>query len=327
MRQSLFALAATAFLLGACSEPQTSTPAAPPTTVKASVGSPITPRARCASRCCCRSAAAPRRSARPCSRPPKWRFSTPAPRNWRWPPTTAAKPPKPRPRPTARRAPTAWPWCWARCSARRPRRWRRWSTRAAPTSCRSPTTSSAAQRGVWIMGIAAPPQVRRVVDHAVDAGIKRFAAFAPQTSYGEQMVRTLESHVAVRGGTDGGERALRSQQRRPRDGREASGERAQGRGQARRAGAGGAAPPVRGAGRAGRRRHRQQVGAVHRHRRVGRARHRLRRDAARRLVCRARSGAARRLRAPLRRDLRPPAPSPGDARLRRRGARRPAWRA
>ena len=60
---------------------------------------------------------------------------------------------------------------------------------------------SAAQRGVWVMGIAAPPQVRRVVDHAVDAGIKRFAAFAPQTTYGEQMVRTLESHVAIRGGT------------------------------------------------------------------------------------------------------------------------------
>ncbi len=60
---------------------------------------------------------------------------------------------------------------------------------------------SAAQRGVWIMGIAAPPQVRRVVDHAIDAGIKRFATFAPQTPYGEQMARTLESHVAVRGGT------------------------------------------------------------------------------------------------------------------------------
>lgn len=60
---------------------------------------------------------------------------------------------------------------------------------------------SAAQRGVWVMGIAAPPQVRRVVDHAIDAGIKRFATFAPQTPYGEQMARTLESHVAVRGGT------------------------------------------------------------------------------------------------------------------------------
>src|SRR5262245_23761533 len=44
MRQSLFALAASAFLLGACGEqPNTSTPAAPPTTVKASIGSPVTP--------------------------------------------------------------------------------------------------------------------------------------------------------------------------------------------------------------------------------------------------------------------------------------------
>ncbi len=58
----------------------------------------------------------------------------------------------------------------------------------------------AASRGVWVMGISAPPQVRRVVDHAIDAGIKRFATFAPQTPYGEQMARTLESHVAVRGG-------------------------------------------------------------------------------------------------------------------------------
>ena len=60
---------------------------------------------------------------------------------------------------------------------------------------------AAATRGVWVMGIAAPPQVRRVVDHAIDAGIKRFATFAPNTPYGEQMARTLESHVAVRGGT------------------------------------------------------------------------------------------------------------------------------
>ena len=58
----------------------------------------------------------------------------------------------------------------------------------------------AAQRGVWIMGIAAPPQVRRVVDYASDQGIKRFAAFAPQTPYGQQMVQTLESQVTIRGG-------------------------------------------------------------------------------------------------------------------------------
>ena len=59
---------------------------------------------------------------------------------------------------------------------------------------------AAAQPGVWVMGIAAPPQVRRVVDYAVAQGIRRFAVFAPQTTYGEQMARTLESHVAVRGG-------------------------------------------------------------------------------------------------------------------------------
>jgi ABC-type branched-subunit amino acid transport system substrate-binding protein len=59
----------------------------------------------------------------------------------------------------------------------------------------------AAQRGVWIMGIAAPPQVRRVVDHAVDSGIRRFAVFAPQTSYGQQMAQTLESQAVLRGAT------------------------------------------------------------------------------------------------------------------------------
>jgi branched-chain amino acid transport system substrate-binding protein len=59
----------------------------------------------------------------------------------------------------------------------------------------------AAQPGVWVMGIAAPPQVRRVVDYAAQSGIKRFAAFAPQTTYGQQMVRTLEGHLATRGGT------------------------------------------------------------------------------------------------------------------------------
>ncbi|WP_422009771.1 penicillin-binding protein activator [Reyranella sp.] len=58
-----------------------------------------------------------------------------------------------------------------------------------------------AQRGVWIMGIAAPPQVRRVVDHAFESGIRRFATFAPQTPYGEQMGRTLETYVTTRGGT------------------------------------------------------------------------------------------------------------------------------
>jgi ABC-type branched-subunit amino acid transport system substrate-binding protein len=60
---------------------------------------------------------------------------------------------------------------------------------------------SVAQAGLWVMGIAAPPQVRRVVDHSISAGIRRFAVFAPRTAYGDQMARTLESQVAIRGGT------------------------------------------------------------------------------------------------------------------------------
>ena len=58
----------------------------------------------------------------------------------------------------------------------------------------------AAQPGVWVMGISPPPQVRRVVDYAFKSGLRRFAALAPRSTYGEQMTRTLESHVAVRGG-------------------------------------------------------------------------------------------------------------------------------
>jgi branched-chain amino acid transport system substrate-binding protein len=60
---------------------------------------------------------------------------------------------------------------------------------------------SVAQPGLWVMGIAAPPQVRRVVDYTVSTGIKRFAVLSPRSTYGEQMARTLESHVSVRGGT------------------------------------------------------------------------------------------------------------------------------
>jgi ABC-type branched-subunit amino acid transport system substrate-binding protein len=60
---------------------------------------------------------------------------------------------------------------------------------------------SVAQPGLWVMGIAAPPQVRRVVDYTVSTGIKRFAVLAPRSTYGQQMASTLESHVAVRGGT------------------------------------------------------------------------------------------------------------------------------
>jgi ABC-type branched-subunit amino acid transport system substrate-binding protein len=60
---------------------------------------------------------------------------------------------------------------------------------------------SVAQPGLWVIGIAAPPQVRRVVDYTVSTGIKRFAVLSPRSTYGQQMASTLESHVAARGGT------------------------------------------------------------------------------------------------------------------------------
>ena len=60
---------------------------------------------------------------------------------------------------------------------------------------------SVAQPGLWVIGIAAPPQVRRVVDYTVSTGIKRFAVLSPRSTYGDQMASTLQSHVAMRGGT------------------------------------------------------------------------------------------------------------------------------
>src|SRR5476651_1409318 len=56
----------------------------------------------------------------------------------------------------------------------------------------------AARPGVWVMGIAAPPQVRRVVDYAISTGIKRFAVFAPMTTYGDEMARALKSAANAR---------------------------------------------------------------------------------------------------------------------------------
>ena len=205
MRQSLFALATAAFLLGACGEqPQTSTPAAPPTTVKASVGSPLTPsgKTRIALLLPLSGGAAPIGQAMQQAAEMAL-FDTGAKEL-----ALAAYD-------SGESAETA-------TEAYRKARTDGVALVLGPlfgTSARAlaplvaqggsnvvsfSNDESAAQRGVWIMGIAAPPQVRRVVDYSVDAGIKRFAAFAPQTSYGEQMVRTLESHVAIRGGTMAG---------------------------------------------------------------------------------------------------------------------------
>ena len=201
MRQSLFALATAAFLLGACGEqPQTSTPAAPPTTVKTSVGSPVTPsgKTRIALLLPLSGGAAPIGQAMQQAAEMAL-FDTGA-------------------KELALAAYDSGDSAETAMEAYRKARTDGVALVLGPlfgTSAKAlaplvaqgganvvsfSNDETAAQRGVWIMGIAAPPQVRRVVDYSVEAGIKRFAAFAPQTSYGEQMVRALESQVAIRGG-------------------------------------------------------------------------------------------------------------------------------
>src|SRR6195256_6895841 len=201
MRPSLFALAATAFLLGACGEqPQTSTPAAPPTTVKASVGSPVTPsgKTRIALLRPLSGGAAPIGQAMQQAAEMAL-FDTGA-------------------KELALAAYDSGDSAETAMEAYRKARTDGVAMVLGPlfgTSAKGlaplvaqgganvvsfSNDETAAQRGVWIMGIAAPPQVRRVVDQAADNGIKRFAAFAPQTPYGQQMVRTLESQAVVRGG-------------------------------------------------------------------------------------------------------------------------------
>jgi ABC-type branched-subunit amino acid transport system substrate-binding protein len=205
MRQSLFALATAAFLLGACGEqPQTSTPATPTTTVKASVGSPVTPsgKTRIALLLPLSGGAAPIGQAMQQAAEMAL-FDTGA-------------------KELALAAYDSGDSAETAMEAYRKARTDGTALVLGPlfgTSAKAlaplvaqgganvvsfSNDETAAQRGVWIMGIAAPPQVRRVVDYSVDAGIKRFAAFAPQTSYGEQMVRTLESQVTVRGGSVAG---------------------------------------------------------------------------------------------------------------------------
>jgi ABC-type branched-subunit amino acid transport system substrate-binding protein len=201
MRQSLFALATMAFLLAACGDPpKTSTSAGQSTTVTASVGSPITPSG-------------------------KYRIALLLPLSGRAAPIgqslqqaaemalfdTGAKELALAAYDSGETADTA-------VEAYRKARTEGAALVLGPLFGTSATAlaplvsqgganvisfsndEQAAQRGVWIMGIAAPPQVRRVVDYAVDSGVRRFAAFAPQTSYGQQMVQTMESQVTMRGG-------------------------------------------------------------------------------------------------------------------------------
>jgi branched-chain amino acid transport system substrate-binding protein len=201
MRQSLFALATAAFLLAACGEPpKTSTPAGQSTTVTASVGSPVTASG-------------------------KYRIALLLPLSGRAAPIgqslqqaaemalfdTGAKELALAAYDSGETADTA-------VEAYRKARIDGAALVLGPLFGTSATAlaplvgqgganvvsfsndEQAAQRGVWIMGIAAPPQVRRVVDYAVDSGVKRFAAFAPQTPYGQQMAQAMESQVTIRGG-------------------------------------------------------------------------------------------------------------------------------
>lgn len=48
-----------------------------------------------------------------------------------------------------------------------------------------------AQPGLYVMGLAVEPQVRRVVDYAQRKGVKRFVALAPATAYGGQAMQAL----------------------------------------------------------------------------------------------------------------------------------------
>ena len=58
-----------------------------------------------------------------------------------------------------------------------------------------------AQPGLYPMGLGVQTQVRRVSDYALARGIRRFAAFAPATPYGEQATQALRNAVTQRGGT------------------------------------------------------------------------------------------------------------------------------
>jgi branched-chain amino acid transport system substrate-binding protein len=202
MRQSLFALAATALLLGACGEqPNPSTPATPPTTVKASIGSPVTPsgKMRIALLLPLSGQAAPIGQALQQAAEMAL-FDTGAKElalaaydSGESPDTAVEAYRKAR---TDGTALVLGPLFGASAKALAPL-----VSQGGANVVSFSNDEQVAQRGVWIMGIAAPPQVRRVVDYAADQGIKRFAVFAPQTSYGQQMARTLESQAPVRGGT------------------------------------------------------------------------------------------------------------------------------
>jgi ABC-type branched-subunit amino acid transport system substrate-binding protein len=58
-----------------------------------------------------------------------------------------------------------------------------------------------AQPGIYPMGLGVQAQVRRVADYALSKGIRRFAAFTPASTYGEQATQALREAITPHGGT------------------------------------------------------------------------------------------------------------------------------
>jgi ABC-type branched-subunit amino acid transport system substrate-binding protein len=201
MRQPFYALATFALLLAACGESNTSTPAAPTTTVKASVGSPVTAsgKARIALLLPLSGQAAPVGQALQQAAEMAL-FDTGAKElalaaydSGDSPESAMQAYQKAR---TDGVALVLGPLFGSSARALGPL-----VAQGSVNVISFSNDEQVAQRGIFIMGIAAPPQVRRVVDYAAERGIRRFAVLAPQTSYGEQMARTLEAQVPQHGGT------------------------------------------------------------------------------------------------------------------------------
>ncbi len=202
MRRSFFVLAAAAFLLGACGEPpKTSTRTAQSVTVHAEgrFAADAVGKLRIALLLPLSGRAAPIGQAM--LQAAEWRCSTAAPRKSPCRPTTAARSAETaveayRKAPLDGAALVLGPLSTARrpallCVGQPGRHERdRFLERRAGRAARR-----------LDHGNRRPAAGPRVVDHAFETGIRRFATFAPQTPYGEQMGRTLETYVTTRGVT------------------------------------------------------------------------------------------------------------------------------
>lgn len=60
-----------------------------------------------------------------------------------------------------------------------------------------------AGNGVYIMGFGVHPQVARVVEYAIEKGLRRFAVLAPNNNYGQSVAQTVREVAQARGATIG----------------------------------------------------------------------------------------------------------------------------